>query len=143
MGKKAELYSEAERLYVQEHLGQADIAERLGVAERTVRYWSNEGNWSERRGNFVEATSKTSEKLYKLVQTLTDKAIESVENGEVPSQSQLFFISKMAPLLLKLQSYEESSAPPKQDEVDKEKAATRFEDVMQEMQKTLMQLGLG
>lgn len=143
MAKKAELYSEAERLYVQEHLGQSDIAERLGVAERTVRYWANEGNWSERRGSFVEATSKTSEKLYKLVQTLTDKAIESVENGEVPSQSQLFFISKMAPLLLKLQNYEESSAPSKQDEVDKEKAATRFEDVMQEMQKTLMQLGLG
>lgn len=91
MAKKAELYSEAERLYVQEHLGQTDIAERLGVAERTIRYWATEGNWAERRGNYVEATSKTSEKLYKLVQTLTDKAIESVENGEVPSQSQLFF----------------------------------------------------
>ena len=49
----------------------------------------------------------------------------------------------MAPLLLKLQNYEESSAPQKQDEADKAKAATRFEDVMQEMQKTLMQLGLG
>ncbi|NMW18052.1 MAG: hypothetical protein HKK66_03300 [Chlorobiaceae bacterium] len=143
MAKKAELYSEAERLYVQEHLGQTDIAERLGVAERTIRYWATEGNWAERRGNYVEATSKTSEKLYKLVQTLTDKAIESVENGEVPSQSQLFFISKMAPLLLKLQNYEESSAPAKQDEADKAKTATRYEDVMQEMQKTLMQLGLG
>ncbi len=143
MAKKAELFSEAERLYVQEHLGQADIAERLGVAERTVRYWANEGNWAERRGNFSEATGKTHEKLYKLIQVLTDKAIESAEKGEEPSQSQLYFIGKMAPLLLKLQNYEESSAPQKQDEADKAKAATRFEDVMQEMQKTLMQLGLG
>ena len=143
MAKKAELYSEAERLYVQEHLGQAEIAERLGVSERTVRYWSQEGSWAERRGNFAQATSSTSEKLYKLVQALTDKAIQSAEEGTEPSQSQLYFIAKMAPLLLKLHDYEETAQPPKQADEDKAKALNRYEDVMGEMQKTLMQLGLG
>jgi DNA-binding transcriptional MerR regulator len=109
MAKKNEHYAEAERLYVQEHLGQADIAERLGVSERTVRYWAQEGNWAERRGNFAEATGKTHEKLFKLIQSLTDKAIQSAESGEEPSQSQLYFIAKMAPLLLKLQGYEEAA----------------------------------
>ena len=143
MAKKNEHYAEAERLYVQEHLGQADIAERLGVSERTVRYWSQEGNWAERRGNFAEATGKTHEKLFKLIQSLTDKAIQSAESGEEPSQSQLYFIAKMAPLLLKLQGYEEAAQPVKQDEVDKAKTAKHLEDMMGEMQKTLMQLGLG
>lgn len=121
MAKKAELYSEAERLYVQEQLGQADIAQRLGVAERTVRYWASEGNWAARRGSFAEATGKTHEKLYKLIQALTDKAIQSAEAGEEPSQSQLYFIGKMAPLLLKLQNYEEKEAAADEPEVEKPK----------------------
>ena len=107
MAKKNEHYAEAERLYVQEHLGQADIAERLGVSERTVRYWAQEGNWAERRGNFAEATSNTHEKMFKLLQVLTDKVIKCAENDEEISQSQLYVIAKMAPLLLKLQKYEE------------------------------------
>jgi predicted transcriptional regulator len=110
MAKKADLFAEAERLYVQENLGQADIAQRLGIGERTVRYWASEGNWSARRGSFAEATGKTHEKLYKLIQALIDKAIQSAEAGEEPSQSQLYFIGKMAPLLLKLQNYEEKEA---------------------------------
>ena len=143
MAKKVELYSEAERLYVQERLGQADIAERLGVSERTIRTWSTEGNWNSRRGAFAEVTGKTHEKLYKLIDALTDKAIESANKGEEPSQSQLYFIGKMAPLLLKLQNYEETSVPAKAEEADKAKAVSRYESVMDEMSKTLQQLGLG
>jgi DNA-binding transcriptional MerR regulator len=124
MAKKNEHYAEAERLYVQEHLGQADIAERLGVSERTVRYWAQEGNWAERRGNFAEATGKTHEKLFKLIQSLTDKAIQSAESGEEPSQSQLYFIAKMAPLLLKLQGYEEAATDKAAPEAEKPKGLT-------------------
>lgn len=121
MAKKAELCAEAERLYVQEQLGQAEIAQRLGIAERTVRYWATEGKWGDRREKFAEVTSKTSEKLYHLIQTLTDKAVEKCQAGEEPSQSQLYFIGKMAPLLLKLQSYEEKSSPVSDQEPEGEK----------------------
>jgi hypothetical protein len=111
MTKKAEFYAEAERLYVQEHLGHADIAQCLGLTERTIRNWDAEGSWAGRRDNYDKATGKTHHKLYKLIQHLTEKAIQSCEEGEEPSQSQLYFISKMAPLLLKLQSYEEHCTP--------------------------------
>ncbi len=107
MAKKNEHYAEAERLYVQDHLGQAEISERLGVSERTIRYWMQEGNWSERRGNFIDATSATHEKMFKLVQTLTDKAIRFAEKDEEIPQSLFYFLAKMTPLLLKLQNYEE------------------------------------
>lgn len=124
MAKKAELYTEAERLYVQEHLGQADIAQRLGVSERTIRYWATEGMWSDKRGELAETTGKTHEKLYKLIQSLTDKAIQSCEKGEEPSQSQLYFIGKMAPLLLKLQTYEQHEEAATEPEAEKPKQLT-------------------
>ena len=138
MAKKAELFSEAERLYVQEHLGQADIADRLGVAERTIRYWANEGNWAERRGNFSEATGKTHEKLYKLIQVLTDKAVESAEKGEEPSQSQLYFIGKMAPLLLKLQNYEDSTVEKSYGAEDKPKQKGLTEETIRKIEEEIL-----
>lgn len=124
MAKKVELYPEAERLYVQEQLGQADIAQRLGIAERTVRYWASEGNWAARRGSFAEATGATHEKLYKLIQSLTDKAIQSCQDGEEPSQAQLYFIGKMAPLLLKLKTYEQQEEAAGEPEPEKPKQIT-------------------
>jgi hypothetical protein len=142
MAKKTEHYQEAERLYVQERCTYEQISDRLGVSERTLRTWGTEGSWIERRDSFTEVHGKTHEKLYKLIQTLTDKAIQSAEEGEEPSQSQLYFIAKMAPLLLKLQNYEETAAPTKPGEAEKQAAVQRYETVMEEMTKTLQQLGL-
>lgn len=142
MAKKPELYPEAERLYVQERYTFEQIADRLGVSERTLRTWAQEGSWIERRESFTEVHGKTHEKLYKLIQVLTDKAVESAQKGEEPSQSQLYFIGKMAPLLFKLQNYEDAAAPAKPGEAEKQAAAQRYETVMEEMTKTLQQLGL-
>lgn len=108
---KAELIVKAERLYVQERRSMADVAKAVGRDERTIRTWASEGNWVASRDAYAEATGKTHEKLYRLVSSLTDKAIESCESGTEPSQSQLYFIAKMAPLLLKLKTYEEEEDP--------------------------------
>lgn len=109
MAKKAQYYADAERLFVQERLSVEEIARQLPVSSRTIGDWRRRHGWDEKRERFSETNSKTHEKLYTLIQTLTDKAIESAANGEEPSQSQLYFIGKMAPLLLKLQSYEEAA----------------------------------
>jgi hypothetical protein len=122
--RKAQSYAEAERLYVQEHLGQADIAKRIKVSERTIRAWAAEGKWAERRGTFAEVSGKTHEKLYRLIQSLTDKAIQSCESDGEPSQSQLYFIAKMAPLLLKIQSYEEKEDAAIEPETEKPRQLT-------------------
>ena len=140
---KAELYAEAERLYVQERMSMDDVAQKMGRDPRSIRTWAAEGDWVGRRARYTEATGKTHEKLYTLIQRLTDKAIESCETGAEPSQSQLYFIGKMAPLLLKLQTYEEASSPDKAPgEPDKAAAADRLEAVSDELTKAMTQLGL-
>lgn len=137
MAKRAEHYSESERLYVQERLTFEQIADRIGVSERTLRTWATQGEWAERRKVFTETNTKTHEKLYTLIQALTDKAIQSAENNEEPSQSQLYFIGKMAPLLFKLQSYEEASAE-KDDEPEQPKKQGLTEETIKKIEEEIL-----
>jgi hypothetical protein len=124
MAKKAGFYMEAERLFVQERMTVDAIARQLPVSERTLGDWRRDGKWDKLRAAFAESNSKTHEKLYTLIQRLTDKAIQSAEEGTEPSQSQLYFIAKMAPLLLKLQGYEEAVEKPAEEEPPKRKGLT-------------------
>lgn len=142
MAVKAEKYPEAERLYVQERCTFEQISSKLGVSERTLRYWAKEGSWQERRQSLEESAGKMHEKLAELMEAMTDKLIEGMKTGEEPSQSQLYFITKMAPTLLKIRTYEETAAPPDKSG-NKTEAVSKYETLMDEMQKTLMQLGLG
>ena len=141
MAKKAQHYADAERLFVQDRLSVEEIAGRIPVSSRTIGDWRREYGWDARREKLAETNSKTHEKLYTLIQTLTDKAIESAANGEEPSQSQLYFIGKMAPLLLKLQSYEEASQKPSEEGVTEETVAEQ-KRVLGELKETAMRLGL-
>jgi hypothetical protein len=135
---KAELYAEAERLYVQERMNMDDIAVKMGRDPRSIRTWAAEGDWVGRRARFTEATGKTHEKLYVLIQKLTDKAIQSAEDGEEPSQSQLYFIAKMAPLLLKLQTYEETADKPAEETAPKKQGLT--EDTIRRIEEEILGL---
>lgn len=135
---KAELYAEAERLYVQERMSMDDIAQKMGRDVRSIRTWAAEGDWVGRRARYSEASGKTHEKLYTLIQRLTDKAIESCEEGSEPSQSQLYFIGKMAPLLLKLQTYEEAAEKPEEEASPKKQGLT--EDTIRKIEEEILGL---
>lgn len=143
MAVKAEHYPEAERLYVQDRCTFEQISDKIGVSERTLRYWAKEGSWQERRQNLDESAGKMHEKLHELMETMTDNLIEGMKSGEDPSQSQLYFITKMAPTLLKIRTYEETAATAAGEQADKAETVSKYETLMDEMQKTLMQLGLG
>jgi hypothetical protein len=144
MAKKPEYYSEAQRLYVQERLTFEAIAQQLPVSDRSLREWAKEGEWVERREAFVEVQTQSHDKLHKMISLLIDRVNTSLENGEDPNPAQLNFIKGMAPSLVKLKEYEEKATPAATaGEAEKQQAATRYENVMEEMQKTLQQLGLG
>ena len=143
MAKKPEYYTEAQRLYVQERLTFEAIAEKLAVSDRTLRTWAQEGEWIERRETWTEVQTQSHDKLHKMLGLLIDRACEAIEEGKDPNPAQLNFIKGMAPSLVKLKAYEETALGAQPGEIDKQKAATRFEDVMGQMQQTLTQLGLG
>lgn len=107
MAKKAQNYAEAERLYITDQLTLSAVAAQLGLSERTVWEWKSQGKWDEKRAKYFEVVSSAHESLYELLKDLTKKVGGVVKEGKDPNQAQLYFIGKIAPLLIKLKSYEE------------------------------------
>lgn len=142
MAKKPDYYAEAELLYVQDRLTFEQISDRIGVSERTLRTWAKDGDWSGRRESIEDVRSKSHDKLHRVMDLLLDKAIQALDEGKEPNQAQLNFIRAMSPSLVRLQTYEEQAKPGTPGDDDKAAAASRYETVMEEMTKTLQQLGL-
>jgi hypothetical protein len=142
MAKKPEYYAEAELMYVQDRLTFEQISDKIGVSERTLRTWAKDGDWSGRRESIEDVRSKSHDKLHKIMDLLLDKAIEALGEGKEPNQAQLNFIKAMSPSLVRLQNYEDKAMPVPASDGDKAAAAARYETVIEEMTKTMQQLGL-
>jgi hypothetical protein len=142
MAKKAQYYQIAEQLFVYDHLSVADIAEQLPVSDRTIGDWRRDGNWDARRDQTVALQTSTTEKLHKLVDKLIDNTVSSIEDGTGPSQSQLYLIGKLTPALIRMQKFEETVTTTKPAAGVTEETLSQQKQVLQEMQETLMRLGL-
>ena len=70
MSKKKIYFAEAERLYVTEQYTLESIAARLGLAERTVRSWKDEGGWEEKRKQMLEQKEAFHSELYSFARAL-------------------------------------------------------------------------
>ncbi|MFN7066137.1 MAG: phage terminase small subunit-related protein, partial [Aquificaceae bacterium] len=55
MAKKQLYFNEAERLYVIEQCTIQEIANRLRVSEKTVRLWKEEGDWENKRLQYLKS----------------------------------------------------------------------------------------
>lgn len=111
MAKKAQHYTEAERLYVSEYNTLEQISEKLGVSERALRYWKDEGGWDNKRSDFQENSAALHSELYDLARTLTQSIKKSLVSETEPSPHQLYTLTRLVPLLTKTKDYEDSSAP--------------------------------
>ncbi|GMV67542.1 MAG: hypothetical protein AMXMBFR75_33320 [Candidatus Hinthialibacteria bacterium] len=56
MGKFEAYYDDAERLAVKEGKTQREIAEFLGISEKTISLWSKKGDWVRKRGEYLVST---------------------------------------------------------------------------------------
>jgi hypothetical protein len=106
--KKQTLYPEAERLFVSEHETFESISEKLDVSRRTLSYWAEEGKWAERRAALRVSAQTSHEKTYALFNKLLEKASSDVEGGKDPSPATLYTLTKLAPLLTRVKSYEDT-----------------------------------
>ena len=78
---KHEQMQEAQRLYFQTEMSNAQIAETVGVSRRTLLYWVAENNWERLRASASVMPALITEKVYHIMDQLTDQILAPERNG--------------------------------------------------------------
>lgn len=111
MAKADYLGPEAERLYVIEQCSMAEIASRLGVAERTVRNWKERaGNWDDKRRGYLASKQGFHEELYEFGRELLKSIRTDMAEGKEVSASRLYALLRLLPNLTKVKDFDDLMA---------------------------------
>ncbi|GGA84640.1 hypothetical protein GCM10008015_26770 [Flavobacterium palustre] len=82
MAKKKE-QEVAKKLYVELYKTQKEIAEDLGVTEKTVGDWVKKFNWKQERDARLNNSTNRAENIKKVIAGLTDSALDVLEQIKV------------------------------------------------------------
>ena len=87
--KRDKYYDIAETMYVEQFITEVGIAKRLGISDRTVRRWKADGNWGEKRKEFLKKQTLTNYDMYELVRQMLDDFNEDLANNQQIDSSRL------------------------------------------------------
>lgn len=87
--KRDKYYDIAETMYVEQFITEVGIAKRLGISDRTVRRWKAEGDWVEKRQEFINKQTLTNYDMYQLVRQMLDDFNEDLANNQQIDSSRL------------------------------------------------------
>lgn len=136
MAKKQLLFADAERLYVIDHCTLGEIASRLGIHEKTVSNWKEEGDWDNKRRRHLAGKQAFHEELYDFSRKLMQSINADMEAGKEVSPGRFFALTKMLPMLIKTKDYEEIIAR-KEKEDEKKGSGGITEDTMRQIEEQL------
>lgn len=80
--KRDKYYDIAETMYVEQFITEVGIAKRLGISDRTIRRWKAEGDWGEKRQEFINKQTLTNYDMYQLVRQMLDDFNEDLANKQ-------------------------------------------------------------
>lgn len=87
--KRDKYYDKAEKMYVKQFITEVGVAKRLGISDRTVRRWKSDGNWGEKRKEYLTKQKFTNYDMYQLVRKMLDDFNEDVANNQQIDTSRL------------------------------------------------------
>lgn len=87
--KKNKYFDKAEKMYVEQFITEVGVAKRLGISDRTVRRWKADGNWGEKRKEFLKKQTLTNYDMYQLVRQMLDDFNEDLANNQQIDVSRL------------------------------------------------------
>jgi len=108
MGKKEQFYALSERLYVEQHKPLSGIAKQIDVSERTLVEWKKEGDWDNKRTQFLKEQYSCHAELYVLVRKMIQKIKSDFDSEVTPDKSTLDFVRAMIDKVPKLKAFEEA-----------------------------------
>lgn len=116
MNSKRHLYPEAERLYIYNYMAVDTIAQKLNVNRKTVLGWKEEGDWSQRRKDYLKSKQSFHEELYEFARKLMQGISEDMAAGEKIDPGRMYAFCRVLPMFTKVMDYENAVVQPsKQD----------------------------
>lgn len=109
MSKKDLFSADAERMYVVEQHSLDRIASDLGLNIKTVFAWKQEGNWDDKRLEFIKGKQMFHEELYLFARKLMHSIQTDIDEGRKTDNGQLYTFTRMLPLITKIKEYEDKT----------------------------------
>jgi hypothetical protein len=116
MGKKAGLFEEAKRLYVQEGKTLVIIATQLQVSQQTLVKWKAEGEWESWRAKYVKSEEHFSDVLNDLKKKLAMRALEDPQAQNIYALCRIIGVLKPSAAieLRRIEEEEKKKASPEE-----------------------------
>ena len=106
MTKSEILLANAERFYVIERMTEKEVAQQVGVHERTIRRWKKEYNWETKKDQYFQTTSLFHKEMYNFARKLMASIEYDLDNGNEVNSSRMYTFTKMLPLITKIKDSE-------------------------------------
>ena len=135
MNKRDVFLENAERLYVVEQMLIEDVAQRVGVSERTIRRWKDEFKWDYKRKQYLNSKQMFHEELFNFARKLMASIELDMDNNEKIDPGRMFAFTKLLPMITKVKSYE--------DDVSHKDAKTQNTEITPEFIKEINETFLG
>lgn len=130
MSKKQAYFAIAEKMFVEEHLPISGITDRIGVTEKTLRKWRDEGDWENKKLQLLKSQQSCHAELYRLVEKLVSKMTDDLEKGDMPDGSTFYFVKGMIDKLPKLKAYEEATKEQQEAKLSTEEIASKVDELL-------------
>ena len=135
--KKQMLAETAANLYIEKFMTLETIAKQLNVSERTLQRWKTEGNWNEKRSEYLKSNTTFQEDLYSFGKKLLDSIMSDMSNGKKVEPSRLYTVTKIINMLKNVKTYEDSAVT-KKCEMETSKSVELSPDVIREIEEKIV-----
>lgn len=127
----------AANLYIEKFMTLETIAKQLNVSERTLQRWKTEGNWNEKRSEYLKSNTTFQEDLYSFGKKLLDSIMSDMSNGKKVEPSRLYTVTKIINMLKNVKTYEDSAVT-KKCEMETSKSVGLSPDVIREIEEKIL-----
>ena len=102
------ILANAERFYVIERMTEKEVAQQVGVHERTIRRWKKEHNWDVKKDQYFQTASLFHKEMYNFARKLMISIEYVLDNGNEINSSRMYTFAKILPLITKIKDYEDN-----------------------------------
>ena len=99
--KRDKFFSIAEKMYVEQFITETEIANRIGVSDRTIRRWKALGDWGIKRDGFLKANTISKDAMYALAHKMLDDFHQDMDNNRFIDPSRMYMFTNLMDEVLK------------------------------------------